>query len=178
MNVILNNGYHRFYSAQAIAQITEQIINLRHEEQLDRLEFIDLFKDLELPLDLKSDYKVYSLKEIIEQVSNLPEIKVEGDNGANGSKEKEEYNIKRKNLLSKIEQIQSLKEKTKLIQNYRQLIKTKIGERANVQRNLPTTKNSELTLEINKLRVNLERFKNMNHEQKLKFKEILHGTDE
>lgn len=52
-------------------------------------------------------------------------------------------------------------------------MKTKIGERSNIQKNLPLDKNSELLNEINKLRINMERYKSFNESEKQRFKQLL-----
>lgn len=169
-NIILGNGYHRFYSTQAISQLTEQIFNLREQQQLDQQDLIDFLENLELPINLESDFKVYSIKDIIDQIENIPEIPQQDEDNEQFT----QYNTKRQELLNKINQLQSLKRKTELIKNYKNLINLKIGERSNIQKNIQSSKNTELSNEITKLRINLERYKTLNDAQKEKFKQLLH----
>lgn len=170
-NIILGNGYHRYYSTQAISQLTEQIFNLREQQQLDQQDLIDFLENLELPINLESDFKVYSIKDIIDQIENIPEIPQQQDED---NEQFTQYNTKRQELLNKISQLQKLKKKTELIKNYKNLINLKIGERSNIQKNIQTSKNTELSNEITKLRINLERYKTLNDAQKEKFKQLLH----
>lgn len=170
-NIILGNGYHRYYSTQAISQLTEQIFNLREQQQLDQQDLIDFLENLELPINLESDFKVYSIKDIIDQIENIPEIPQQQDED---NEQFTQYNTKRQELLNKISKLQSLKRKTELIKNYKNLINLKIGERSNIQKNIQTSKNTELSNEITKLRINLERYKTLNNAQKEKFKQLLH----
>lgn len=124
-----------------------------------------------MPINLQSDFKLYSLNEIISQISNLPEIK---SDEASNIENYDDYNNKRAELHQIINKIEETQRKIKLVKTYRELIKTKIGERSNIQKNLQTSKNTELSNEINKLRVNMERYKTFNESQKQRFKELLH----
>ncbi len=119
---------------------------------------------------MESDFKVYSIKDIIDQIENIPEIPQQDEENEQFT----QYNTKRQELLDKISQLQSLKKKTELIKNYKNLINLKIGERSNIQKNIQTSKNTELSNEITKLRINLERYKTLNDAQKEKFKQLLH----
>lgn len=174
-NIILNNGYHRFYSSQAITQLTEQIFNLREQQQSDQLDFIDFLKDLELPINLDTDYKIYSIRDLIDQIENLPEIGEVEDSSNEGY---ENYNIKRQELLNKIKKINDLKRKTEIIRNYKSLIDLKIGGRSNIQKNIQTSTNTELSNEITKLKINLERYRNLDDSQKKKLKSSIRGYDD
>ncbi|ODQ62368.1 hypothetical protein WICANDRAFT_60428 [Wickerhamomyces anomalus NRRL Y-366-8] len=170
-NIILGNGYHRYYSTQAISQLTEQIFNLREQQQLDQQDLIDFLENLELPINLESDFKVYSIKDIIDQIENIPEIPQQQDEE---NEQFTQYNTKRQEILNKISQLENLKKKTGLVKNYKNLINLKIGERSNIQKNIQSSKNTELSNEITKLRINLERYKTLNDAQKEKFKQLLH----
>ncbi|CAM9015400.1 unnamed protein product [Wickerhamomyces anomalus] len=78
------------------------------QQQLDQQDLIDFLENLELPINLESDFKVYSIKDIIDQIENIPEIPQQQDEE---NEQFTQYNTKRQEILNKISQLQNLKKK-------------------------------------------------------------------
>ncbi|CCH42658.1 hypothetical protein BN7_2202 [Wickerhamomyces ciferrii] len=156
-----------------------ELSRILKEEILDNEEFLQFFKDLELPINLQSDYKLYSLGDLIEQILTLPEIDTSSSKKiSNLNKLKyDEYNNKRIQLITKIQKLQQLKEETQLLKNYNELLNIKLnggdGINSNIRQNTLHKNNTELSNEITKLKINLQRFQTFDKNKKEKFQKIL-----
>lgn len=122
----------------------------------------------DISVDLQSDYKIHSLREIISQVDNLPELKTKEGNDAY-----EFYSIKRSDLIGKVQRLEKLRKNNETLEKYEESINLKVGDRETILKNIPSSRNDNLSREITKLKIILEKFKGLDHTKLEKLRKAL-----
>jgi hypothetical protein len=142
------------------------------DESSKQEELIATIKELHLPIELKSDYKLYSLRDIIEQVESLPQLELNVNEEIEINEPYINYNSRKTEITEKVKKIGQLQQKIKALRSYHDLVNLKIGDRHNIQENIPSSKNN-IYDEIAKLRVIIEKFKSLDETKKQMLIELL-----
>jgi hypothetical protein len=154
------------FSKQAIAKVSDQIAELWSDQAEQHREALYEIEKADVPVHLQSEYKLYMLNDLIESVKFLPEV-----DGGNHEK----YNLKRQELLNRVNRLEKLKRKKELTQKFKQFVQLKIGGRIDVQKVIKPH-NRELRDEIAKLRIMLEKLNTLDGEGRKELIKLLNDS--
>lgn len=124
VNLKLEGDYQKHFSRQSRKEVVDQILQLRDEQLEESKQVLTEFKKIVLPISLQSNYKVYSISEIMEQIEELP--RVETGTEDSGTKEYSWYNNKRTELIDKIKKLDLINKRIKLLNEYKAMLDTKL----------------------------------------------------